>query len=164
MHFTKKLLFLFIFSGYFIIYAQESKVKEVLNIFTFEEVEELHQKKPKPILIFIYTDWCKICFGMKKTTFKNKKVIQLLNEKFYFITLNGEEKKDINFLGKNFVYKPSGSKTGTHEITAQLATIKNKISYPTTTILNNKFEIDLQVNSFLNSKQLLKIINTYNNQ
>ncbi|MEZ7916270.1 MAG: DUF255 domain-containing protein, partial [Polaribacter sp.] len=95
MHFTKKLLFLFIFFGCFTIYAQESKGKEVLNIFTFEEVEEIHQQIPKPILVFLYTDWCKICFGMKKTTFKNRKVIQLLNEKFYFIKLNAEEKQDI---------------------------------------------------------------------
>ena len=34
---------------------------------------------------------------MKKTTFKNKKVIQLLNKKFYFIKLNAEEKPDITY-------------------------------------------------------------------
>ena len=88
MYFTKKLLFLFIFFGYFTIYAQELKGKEALNIFTFEEVEELQQQTPKPILIFLYTDWCKICFGMKKTTFKDQEVIKLLNNNFYFIKLN----------------------------------------------------------------------------
>lgn len=101
MYFTKKNLFLFIFFGCLTFNAQESERKEVLNIFTFEEAEKLLQQKSKPILVFLYTDWCKICHGMKKTTFKNKKVIQLLNEKFYFIMLNGEEKRDITFFGKN---------------------------------------------------------------
>ena len=164
MHFTKKLLFLFIFSGCFTIYAQESKVKEVLNIFTFEEVEELHQKKPKPILIFIYTDWCKICFGMKKTTFKNKKVIQLLNEKFYFIKLNAEEKQNITFLGKIFTFKPTGTNTGMHELAVELGTIKKTITYPTTIILNTLFEIDAQLTGLYNANKMIRIMTTYINQ
>ena len=161
MHFIKKLLFIFIFYGCFTIYAQERKGKEVLNIFTFEEVEELHQQIPKPILIFLYTDWCKICFGMKKTTFKNKKVIQLINEKFYFILLNGEEKKTIPFLGKKFNHKPTGTTTGIHELAYELGAINKIISYPSTTILNTKFEIDLQLSGFLNRKKMIAILTNY---
>ena len=163
MHFTKKLLFLFIFFGCFISYTQENKEKEVLNIFTFEEVEKLHQQKPKPIFIFLYTDWCKICFGMKKTTFKNKKVIQLLNEKFYFIRLNGEEKKDITFLGKTFTYKPTGANTGIHELADELATLKKRITYPTIVILNTAFKIDAQLIGFYNSKKMIGLLTTYFN-
>ena len=161
MYFTKKLLFLFIFFGCFTIYAQELKGKEVLNIFTFEEVEELQQQTPKPILIFLYTDWCKICFGMKKTTFRNTEVIKLLNDNFYFVKLNAEEKKDITFLGKMFTYKPTGTNTGMHELAAELGTIKKTIIYPTTIILNTVFEIDLQANSFINSSKMNSILNKF---
>lgn len=161
MHFTKKLLFLFIFFGCFTIYAQESKGKEVLNIFTFEEVEEIHQQIPKPILVFLYTDWCKICFGMKKTTFKNRKVIQFLNEKFYFIKLNAEEKQDITFLGKIFTYKPTGINTGMHELAAELGTIKKTIIYPTTIILNTVFEIDAQLTGLYNARKMIGILTAY---
>ena len=161
MHFTKKLLFLFIFFGCFTIYAQERKGKEVLNIFTFEEVEELHQQIPKPILVFLYTDWCKICFGMKKTTFKNKKVIQLINEKFYFIKLNAEEKQDITFLGKMFTYKPSGTNTGMHELADELGTIKKTITYPSTIILNTVFEIEAQLAGLYNAREMMDILTTY---
>ena len=161
MHFTKKLLFLFIFFGCFTIYAQERKGKEVLNIFTFEEVEELHQQIPKPILIFLYTDWCKICFGMKKTTFKNKKVIQLLNKNFYFIKLNAEEKQDITFLGKMFTYKPSGTNTGMNELATELGTIKKTITYPSTIILNTVFEIEAQLAGLYNAREMMDILTTY---
>ena len=161
MHFTKKLLFLFIFFGCFTIYAQELKGKEVLNIFTFEEVEEIHQQIPKPILIFLYTDWCKICFGMKKTTFKNQEVIKLLNNNFYFVKLNAEEKQDITFLGKFFTYKPTGTNTGMHELAVELGTIKKTIIYPTTIILNTVFEIDAQLTGLYNTRKMTDILTTY---
>ena len=161
MHFTKKLLFLFIFFGCFTIYAQERKGKEVLNIFTFEEVEELHQQIPKPILVFLYTDWCKICFGMKKTTFRNTEVIKLLNDNFYFVKLNAEEKKEITFLGKMFTYKPTGINTGMHELAAELGTIKKTIRYPTTIILNTVFEIDAQLTGLYNTRKMTDILTTY---
>ncbi|MDA9087337.1 thioredoxin family protein [Polaribacter sp.] len=161
MHFTKKLLFLFIFYGCFTIYAQERKGKEVLNIFTFEEVEELHQQIPKPILVFLYTDWCKICFGMKKTTFKDQEVIKLLNDNFYFVKLNAEEKKEITFLGKMFTYKPTGINTGMHELAAELGTIKKRIRYPTTIILNTVFEIDTQLTGLYNTRKMIDILTAY---
>jgi thioredoxin-related protein len=160
MYFTKKLLFIFIFFGCFTFKAQESE-EEVLTIFTFEEVEQLLQQKPKPVLVFIYTDWCKICHGMKKTTFKNKDVIQLLNENFYLMMLNGEEKRDITFFGKTFNYKPSGANTGIHELAQELATIKKSICYPTTIILSTKLEIDLQLIGFLNSKKMTNTLLKY---
>ena len=153
----KKLLILTIFLGKLAIFSQTEKSE--LRVFTFEEVERVHQQKPKPILVFIYTDWCKICFGMKKTTFNKEEVITLLNENFYFIKLNGEEKKDITFLSKKFTYKPSGKNTGTHQLAKELALIKGKISYPTTTILNKNYEIITQVDSYLNSKNLQIILN-----
>ncbi|MFT5257053.1 MAG: thioredoxin-related protein [Arenicella sp.] len=161
MHFTKKIFILFIFFSCFTNDAQELKGKEVLTIFTFEEVEKLQQQKPKPILVFLYTDWCKICFGMKKTTFKNRKVIQLLNEKFYFIKLNAEEKQDITFLGKMFTYKPTGTTSGMHELAAELGTIKKTIIYPTTIILNTVFEIDAQLTGLYNASKMIDILTTY---
>jgi len=161
MNFTKKLLILFIFFGCFTICAQRNKEKEVLKILNFEEIEKLHQQKPKPILIFLYTDWCKICFGMKKTTFKNKEVIRLLNEKFYLIYLNGEEKRDITFLGKTFKYKPSGKNTGLHELANQLGSVRNILVYPTTTILNYNLDIDAQLTGFYSSKKMKRILSDY---
>jgi thioredoxin-related protein len=155
----KKIIILIVFLGNLATFSQS--VKSELRVFSFEEVEQLHQQKPKPIIVFTYTDWCKICFGMKKNTFQNDEIIKLLNDKFYFIHLNGEEKKEITFLGKKFVYKPSGNKTGTHELARELAAIKGRISYPTTTILNSNFEIEAQIDGYLNSKKFYKLINNY---
>lgn len=137
--------------------ASAQKKERTLNVFTFAEVEKMHHQKPKPIVIFIYTDWCKICHAMEKTTLQNKEVVQLLNDKFYFIKLNGEETKNITFLGKTFIFKPTGVNTGVHELATQLASVKNKITYPTTTILDTNFKIDAQLLGFYNSKTIVSL-------
>lgn len=156
----KKYILLFVlFFGCFAAFAQSEKTK--LTIYTFSEVEKLHQQKPKPIVVFIYTDWCKICHGMKRNAFKNNDVIDLLNNQFYFVKLNAEQKEDITFLGKTFVYKPSGNKTGVNELAIELASIDGKISYPTATILNTSLEIDLQIDNYINSKKMKEILNKY---
>jgi len=157
----KKLLILTIFLGNLAIFSQSEKSE--LRVFTFEEVEKLQQQKPKPILVFLYTDWCKICFGMKKTTFQNKEVIQLLNDAFYLIYLNGEEKNDISFLGNTYTYKPTGTTTGMHELANELGAVKKRIAYPTTIILNTAFEIDAQLIGFYNSKKMKRVITKYLN-
>ena len=148
-------IYCFLF-GYFSILSQTKK--EQLNIFSFQEVEQLHQQNPKPILVFTYTNWCKFCYMMKNTTFKNDKLIHLINDKFYFIKLNAEEKEDIIFLGKTFVFQPSGNKTGINELAKELASINKKISYPTTTILNSNLEIDLQIGNYINSTKMHKLL------
>lgn len=152
----KKTFILFIFFGSFAVFSQKKEAK--LNVYTFSEVEKIHQQKSKPVVIFITTDWCKICFGMKQTTIKNEEIIQLLNEQFYFIKLNGEEKKDITFLGKKFVYKPTGTNTGVHELANELASSNGKIAYPTTVILNSSFEISTQLIGYYKSKKMMKIL------
>ncbi len=152
----KKIILAIILFGSFTTYSQLKK--NTLKTFTFEEVEKLHQQKPKPIVVFLHTDWCKFCFGMNKTTFKNNKVIKLLNDNFYFVKFNGEEKKDITFLGKIFTYKPTGTNTGIHQLANELGSKNGRITYPTTIILNSKFEINLQLSGYLNSKDFIRIL------
>lgn len=137
-----------------IIWSQE---KSELKIYSFNEIEKLHKENPKPVVVFIHADWCTYCHAMEQTTFTNEKVITLLNESFYFVKLNGEQKEDITFLGKTFVFKPYGN-SGTHELALELATIKKRMVYPTTIILNSKFEIDLQLDGYINKRKMTSIL------
>jgi len=156
----KKTFFIILFFGCFL--TSKAQIKnDSLQVFTFPEVEKLQKKNPKPMLVFIYTDWCKICYGMKRNTFNNQEIIKKLNDNFYFIKLNAEEKNDITFLGKTFVYKPNGANSGVHELAKSLGTKDKKISYPTTVILNTRLEIDLQIDSYLDSEKMNLILNEY---
>jgi len=125
----------------------------------FEQIDSLQKIEKRKLVVFVHTDWCKYCNTMQNTTFKNDSIIRVLNETFYFIDLNAEEKRDILFNGNIFKYKPTGPNTGIHELAEQLATIDNQVAYPTLCFLNPNNEIIFQHNQFINSTDL-KIILT----
>lgn len=124
---------------------------------TFGQVETLRKTNPKPVMVFIHTDWCNICAGMKQTTFKNKEVIELLNAKFYLVFLNAEAKEDILFAGRKFSYKPSGVNTGVHQLAEQLGSINGQVAYPSICFLNAENEILYQYDGYLDAASLIKM-------
>lgn len=130
-----------------------------LNVMTFQQLEERQSNGPKNVIVFIHTDWCNYCDAMQNTTFKNKEVIEKLNKDFYVVTLNAEGKNDILFAGKTFRYKPTGIKTGIHELAEELGTINGKMSYPTIVILSPQSEIIFQYSGLLKTSELLEVIN-----
>ena len=130
-----------------------------LKAYSFEEAEKLSKENPKPFVIFVHTSWCNYCKMMENLTFKNPEIIQLLNTDFYFISLDAESKRDIYFNNHTFQFKPKGENTGIHELATELATIDSQVVYPTVTVLNPDFSIVFQKHSFLNTKELLVVLN-----
>jgi thioredoxin-related protein len=129
-----------------------------IKTYQFEQIDSLQKIEKRNIAVFIHTDWCKYCQTMQNTTFKNDNVVKLLNQKFYFIDLNAEQKKDIVFNGRTFRFVPTGLNTGIHELAEQLATVDNQVVYPTLCFLNSNNEIIFQHNQFINSKDILTIL------
>ena len=129
-----------------------------LKTWSFREVDSMIRISPKPVFVFIQTSWCSYCYLMKERTLKNDKIIALLNERFYFLSFDAEEKKDIIFRGHRFKFKPSGNNTGLNQLAADLGSINGRIAYPAICILNNRDEILLQKNGFLSPSQLLPLL------
>ena len=129
-----------------------------LKTHSFEEAEKLSKENPKPFVVFIHTSWCNYCKMMENSTFKNPEIIQLLNTDFYFISLDAESKRDIYFNNHTFQFKPKGENTGIHELATELSTIDSQVVYPTVTVLNPDFSIVFQKHSFLNTKELLVVL------
>ena len=129
-----------------------------LRSYEFEDLDSLQKVEPRNVLIFIHTDWCKYCQMMKNTTLKSKEVIDTLNNKYYYISLHGEERRDIVLLGKVFKYTPTGMQTGIHQLTKELASIDKNISYPSICILNPQYEIIFQRNEYIVTKEFQAIL------
>lgn len=155
MKLKARLIFLlFFFWGFLLTEIAYGQLKAV----PFEKVAALHQVDPKPMVVFVHTDWCRYCQGMKNTTFKNDHLIKLLNQDFYFLDLNAEEKQNIYFHQQVFRYKPNGNNTGVHELAEALGNNNGKLSYPTLCFLNADYEIIYQHHGFIDAKSLLKIL------
>lgn len=132
-----------------------------LKTISFEELPSLQQKDPRIVVIFVHTDWCSYCKAMLKTTFQDKQVVELLNNKYYFIDFDAESKKDIVFLGKTFKYKELEKDRGFNELSDYLSYDDDKEMYPRTIFLNAKNEMFYKLDGFINKqkfRQTLEII------
>ncbi len=105
---------------------------------TFEEALKKSKTEKRPVFIDVYTDWCGWCKVMDKNTFSDPVVARLLNEKFYAVKFNGEQKEDVVFDGRTFKFVPSG-RNGYHQLAAAL--LNNQLSYPTVVFLDEEFKM-----------------------
>jgi thioredoxin-related protein len=128
------------------------------NLILFEQIDGLQIVEKRNLIVFIHADWCKYCQVMKSKTFKNEAVLNKLNQRFYFIDFNAEEKRNIVFNNNTFAFKPTGTNSGIHQLAIELGTVNNQIVYPVLCVLNEKNEIIFQHNSFLNARELLEIL------
>ena len=128
--------------------------------YSFEQLDSLQRAEPRPVAVFIYTGWCKYCAAMKNTTLRDPSVVELLNQAYYFISLDAEHREDIRLRDHTFSYKPSGHRQGMHELAEQLGTVDGAMAYPTLCILNADYEIIFQHNQFIGAVDLVKVLET----
>lgn len=124
----------------------------------FEAIDSLQQIQKRKVIVFIHTDWCKYCQAMKNSTFKNKKIIEQLNNEFYFVDFYAEQKRTIHFNNQTFKYKSTGNTSGVNELAIQLGTVNNQLAYPIVCVLNSKNEIIFQDTNYRNAKDFEMIL------
>lgn len=98
-----------------------------INWMTWEEAIEASKENPKKIFIDMYTDWCGWCKRMDASTFKQKEVVKYMNEHFYAVKFNAEQKEDVVYDGHTFKFVNSGRR-GYHQLAASL--LDGKLGYP----------------------------------
>ncbi|RMG76661.1 MAG: DUF255 domain-containing protein [Bacteroidetes bacterium] len=124
-----------------------------VNWMSFEEAVKASEKHPKKIMIDLYTDWCGWCKRMDKTTFEDPKVVKYLNDNFYAVKFNAEQKEEINFSGHTFKWV-AGGRNGIHTLAYSL--VEGRLSYPTVVYLNEKFERILISPGYKQTPDMLK--------
>ena len=122
---------------------------------TFEEAIALHKKAPKKILIDVYTDWCGYCKKMERVTYENETIASLVNNYFYPVKFNAEQKENLIYNGKTYSFIQKGRK-GFHEFAAEL--LNGKMSYPSTVFLGNDASLLDKIPGYLNPQLMEKIL------
>jgi thioredoxin-related protein len=105
---------------------------------TFTEAIKKSKTEKRKIFIDVYTDWCGWCKVMDKNTFSDPIIAKLLNENFYAVKLNAEQREDIEFEGTTFKFIDNG-RNGYHQLAAAL--LNNQLSYPTVVFLDEDFKM-----------------------
>ncbi|MGB1308639.1 MAG: thioredoxin family protein, partial [Oceanihabitans sp.] len=119
-----------------------SVAAQKINWVTLDEALELQKKKPKKIMIDMYTKWCGPCKMLDRNTFQNKDVANYVNENFYAVKFNAEGNDVVHYKGKKYSnpsYDPA--KANRRNSPHELSRFFSVTAYPTIVYLDEKGEL-----------------------
>lgn len=125
---------------------------------SWAEIDSLQAVAPRPMLIWLHTDWCQFCEGMRQKVWPDPAVQAVLAEQYYFLALNGESQEPIVFGGNTWTYRSGGPGRASHDLAEQLGMIAGQLSYPTLVLLSPEYEMLGQWAGFISKKRLLKLL------
>lgn len=131
------------------------KAQEEINWINIEDLEAAQVEEPRLVFIDLYTDWCHYCHKMDKNTFKHPGIVKYINEHFYAVKFNAEQKDTLVYRGQEYVYVPQGRK-GYHQLAAVLA--NGQLSYPTLVYLDSNLDLIQPVPGYMSPKSFEEVI------
>lgn len=135
--------------------AQEGSTSHEIQWMSFEEAYEASLEEPKMWFIDMYTDWCGWCKRMDATTFRDSLIIDYMNDNYYAVKFDAEQKEDIVVGDSTYSFVPNGRR-GYHELAAVL--MNGKMSYPTFVFLNEQRQVLTTAPGYKTNEQMLPIL------
>jgi thioredoxin-related protein len=134
--------------------AQAQEIKWM----SMDEALAAQKKKPKPIFMDVYTDWCGPCKQLDKVTFHDPAVVKHISENYYAVKFNAESNTEINYKGKKYTnpqFNPDRKgRNSQHEFAGMLA-IR---AYPSMMVFNAKGDVKEPIIGYLTPDQLLSAL------
>ncbi|MCB0633587.1 MAG: thioredoxin family protein [Saprospiraceae bacterium] len=117
---------------------------------SFEALKDSLRAQPKPVLIFIHTDWCKYCALQDHNTFQDTSLRHQLKETYYCLRLNAESTETISFLNRSY----EGENNGYHELAQLLGKTGGQLVFPTTLLLSSHLQLKQRLTGFVSAEDL----------
>jgi thioredoxin-related protein len=159
----KRIIILLLSIAPYLTFSQGAPMVSI-NWIPLAKAEKLSEKYNKNMLLYFYRDNCDFCMRMKKEVLSDPQVINLVNENFFPVMINGKSKKPIIYNGKKYINDVSieedPKSTWRHNLFFELVAPTNNNHYwPTIVILNGKHEKQRQFPGFQSKPQLLRNLN-----
>lgn len=134
------------------------KMAQAVKWMSLDEALEKSKTEPRKILIDVYTEWCGWCKHMDKNTFSNATVAKYINDTYYAVKFDAEDRRDITYKDKVYRFKREGS-NGYHELAAHL--LNNRLEYPHTVFLDESNNLIQAISGYLEANKMLTILNYF---
>lgn len=122
---------------------------------SFDEAMKRMETEPRKVFIDVYTDWCGWCKRMDASTFSHPQIASYLNEKWYAVKFDAEQKAPVMYKGKEYTFVPSQSR-GYNQLAAELT--GGRLSYPTTVYLDEKADPIQSIPGYKDAYNMDKIL------
>ena len=123
----------------FFICVFATNISAQVNWMSWEEMIKAQEKEARPVFIDVYTDWCGWCKVMDRETFAKAEVYEVLNQDYYSVKFDAEQRGDIEVGDKTYSYVGQGRR-GYHELAATI--LNGQLSYPTVVFLDEKSRVE----------------------
>jgi thioredoxin-related protein len=161
----KLVILLLVLAPYFVL--SQGQVANEINWLTIEKAKKYAKKYDKNILVFFYKKDCPYCEEMKRETFSDQTVINLINHNFFAVKIDSRTKDTILYKGLKYSNQQPISHGSTfrhdfyHEVARFNRNGEDLTTTPTLVLFNSKFE---KINVFPGKQAkplLLRRIKTY---
>jgi thioredoxin-related protein len=133
--------------------AQSESAK--IQWLSWEEALEKVEIEPRKIVLDVYTEWCVWCKKMDEQTFENESIIKYINENYYAVKFDAEQRDEIEYNGKVYKFVKSG-RNGYHELAAEL--LKGRLTFPTLVFMEEDMEIIQSLAGYKSPMQFMQMI------
>jgi thioredoxin-related protein len=133
---------------------KKAEANKEINWMTLDEVQVAMKKEPRKVLIDFYTSWCGWCKVMDKKTYTNPELVKYVNEKFYAVKFDAEQKESVMFLGKTYEFSAEKRANG-----FAVHLLGGNLSYPTTVFMTEQFQNPSMVPGYQDVPKMETILN-----
>lgn len=120
---------------------------------SFEEAVRRNETEPRLFLIDVYTDWCGWCKKMDKTTYADPDVARYINDNYWPVKFNAEQRDSVSFAGKVFRYIPERK---AHELALSL--LSERMSYPSTVFLKQDMSLIQVLPGYMDARKMAPVV------
>ncbi len=124
----------------------------IVKWFSVEEASSLCMKNDKPMLVYLYTDWCQSCKIEEGIVFKDSIIANLVNKNYYPVKFNAASQDTVFLFGQKII--PSG-KGNPHKLTSSL--LQESFKFPAFVFINSKKHKVNEVHGFISPYQSERI-------
>lgn len=138
-----------------VLFTTATTIAQEIKWLTFEEALTLQKKKPKKIMMDVYTSWCGPCKMLDKNTFQNADVAKYVNDNYYAVKFNAEgndvvKYKEVTYSNPGYKAEMASRRNGVHDLTRALGVN----AYPTIVFFDEKGDFISPIRGYQNPQQL----------